>query len=166
MEEIRTSKNNLLKKEEKVLNEAKKTITGITSEFRENEIKIGKQLLKANLKLREQQKEENRLNICPKCKKGSLGITYSKKTRRYFVACDAYPNCKNTFTCPPNGQIKKAESGFPMLTRLSKGKRPWTFCFNPECAVNKERIEEYRKKQEELQNNPEAKPEEKNKEKE
>jgi DNA topoisomerase I len=171
MEEIRTSKNNLLKKEEKVLNEAKKTITGITSEFRENEIKIGKQLLKANLKLREQQKEENRLNICPKCKKGSLGITYSKKTRRYFVACDAYPNCKNTFTCPPNGQIKKAEKiceecGFPMLTRLSKGKRPWTFCFNPECAVNKERIEEYRKKQEELQNNPEAKPEEKNKEKE
>jgi DNA topoisomerase I len=154
MQKIRESKTNLLEKEKKVIDEAKKTITGITSEFKENEVKIGKQLLKANIKLIEQQREENKLNICPKCKKGSLGITYSKKTRRYFVACNAYPDCKNTFTLPPNGSIKKTEKiceecGFPMLMRLSAGKRPWTFCFNPECPTNKERIEEYRKKQEE-----------------
>ncbi|MBL7059143.1 DNA topoisomerase I [Candidatus Pacearchaeota archaeon] len=167
MEEIRQSKGKeiLLEKEQKVLETAKKTIIGITSEFRENEIKIGKKLLAANTELIEQQREENKLNICPKCKKGNLGITYSKINRRYFVACNAYPNCKNTFTLPPNGQIKKTEKiceecGFPMLIRLSKGKRPWTFCFNPECPTNKERIEEYRKKQEEeLKNNPETKPE-------
>ena len=169
MEEIRQSKGKeiLLEKEQKVLETAKKTIIGITSEFRENEIKIGKKLLAANTELIEQQREENKLNICPKCKKGNLGITYSKINRRYFVACNAYPDCKNTFTLPPNGQIKKTEKiceecGFPMLIRLSKGKRPWTFCFNPECPTNKERIEEYRKKQEEeLKNNPEAKPEDK-----
>jgi hypothetical protein len=33
--------------------------------------------------------------------------------------------------------------------RLSKGKRPWTFCFNPNCESNKERMEEYKKSQQE-----------------
>jgi DNA topoisomerase-1 len=76
---------------------------------------------------------------------------YSKKTRRQFVACDKYPDCKNTFTLPPNGNIKRTnkiceECGFPMLIRLSKGKRPWEFCFNPECEKNKKRLEEYRER--------------------
>jgi hypothetical protein len=30
--------------------------------------------------------------------------------------------------------------------RLSKGKRPWTFCFNPDCESNKKRLEEYKSK--------------------
>ena len=90
---------------------------------------------------------------CPKCKKGNLAITYSPKTKRNFVACNAYPECKTTYSLPPNGLIKKAnkiceECGFPILMRLSKGKRPWEFCFNPECSKNKERIENYRKQTE------------------
>ena len=32
--------------------------------------------------------------------------------------------------------------------RLASGKRPWIFCFNPDCVVNKERIEEYRERKE------------------
>jgi hypothetical protein len=28
-----------------------------------------------------------------------------------------------------------------MLMRLTKGKRPWTFCFNPQCPTNKAWIE-------------------------
>jgi len=30
---------------------------------------------------------------------------------------------------------------------IRKGKKPWFFCFNPECPSNKKRIEEYRKRQ-------------------
>ena len=31
------------------------------------------------------------------------------------------------------------ECGFPMLMSIRKGKRPWIFCFNPECVTrNKE----------------------------
>jgi hypothetical protein len=30
--------------------------------------------------------------------------------------------------------------------RLTKGKRPWIFCFNSECESNKKRLEEYREK--------------------
>ena len=33
--------------------------------------------------------------------------------------------------------------------RLNKGKRPWIFCFNKNCESNKQRMEDYKKKQEE-----------------
>jgi DNA topoisomerase-1 len=79
---------------------------------------------------------------CPKCGKGDLAINYSKKTRRAFVSCNAYPECKTIYSLPPNGQIKKTdkiceECQWPMLMRLTKGKRPWIFCFNPLCVTNK-----------------------------
>ena len=117
-------------------------------------MKVGKELLEANLDLREQQRKENLLNLCPKCKQGNLTIMYSKKNKKYFVACNKYPDCKNTYPLPPNGIIKKTdkiceECGFPMLMRISKGKRPWIFCFNPDCITNKKRIEEYNRKKEE-----------------
>ena len=87
---------------------------------------------------------------CPKCQKGHLIINYSKKTKRQFVSCDAYPDCTNTFSLPPNSLIKKTdnvceECNFPKLMSLRKGKKPWIFCFNPECPSNKERLEAYRK---------------------
>ncbi|MDP2628653.1 MAG: DNA topoisomerase [Nanoarchaeota archaeon] len=153
MEDIQKSKKDFEKKKEKVINEAKETIRKISEDFEKKEDKIGKELLQANNELIEKQKEENKLTICPVCKKGYLAITYSKKTRRYFVACNAYPECKTTYSLPPNGLIKKTDKicegcGFPMLMLLKKGRKPWIFCFNRECPTNKKRIEEYRKRQE------------------
>jgi DNA topoisomerase-1 len=154
MESIKEAKKDFKLKEKKIIDSAKKTITDIAKDFSKNEEKIGKELLQANLDLREQQKIENRLTKCPVCNKGSLAITYSKKTRRHFVACDAYPDCKTTYSLPPNGVIKKTEKvcescGFPILMRLSSGRKPWFFCFNRECETNKKRIEEYERKKEE-----------------
>ena len=156
MESITEAKSGFLDKENKIIEIAKKTITDIAKDFEKNKNKIGEELVQATDNLRQQEREANKLIQCPKCKKGTLAIMYSPKTRRSFIACDAYPECKNTFSLPPNGIIKPVkdkvceECGFPMLMRLSKGKRPWIFCFNPECKTNKERIEEYnRKKQEE-----------------
>lgn len=158
MDAIQTAKKGYIEKEEKVIEEAKNTIIKISEQFKAQEIGIGEELADANTKLWEQQREENRLNICPVCKKGTLGILYSKKTRRNFVACNKYPECKNTYSLPPNSLIKKTDKicekcGFPMLVSIRKGKRPWTFCFNKDCVTNKERIEAYRKKQETENNN-------------
>ncbi len=152
MQGILKSKKDLEKKKQNVIDTAKKTITKIAKDFEKHEKEIGKELLNANIKQREQQKIENKLVLCPKCKKGNLAITYSKKTRKHFIACDAYPNCKTTFSLPP-GTIKKTEKlceecGFPMLMSLRFGKRPWFFCFNSECPTNKKRIEEYRQRKE------------------
>ena len=137
------TKIKLEEKEAKIIEEAKKTITQIAKDFEANEEKIGRELTDANTKVYAQQKEENTLNLCPKCNKGHLAITYSKKTRKEFIACNAYPECKNIYSLPPNGKIIKTEKiceecGFPKLQRLSKGKRPWEFCFNPKCPTNAE----------------------------
>jgi len=163
MESIQQARSGFQEKENKIIDKAKETITKIADQFVKNEKNIGKELMQANTKFREQQKEENKLNICPKCKKGNLAIMYSPKTRRYFVACNKYPGCKNTYSLPPNGVIKPIKTkegkkicedcGFPMVSRFSKGRRPWEFCFNPECPKNKERLEEYRKKKAEAENN-------------
>jgi DNA topoisomerase-1 len=98
------------------------------------------------------------LNKCPKCGEGNLAIIYSRKTRRNFVACNKYPDCKNTYSLPPNGLIKKTdkiceECKWPMLMRISKGKRPWIFCFNPECITNKQRMDDYQKRKQEMEEN-------------
>ncbi len=134
MNSIIEVKKNYLEKEQEIINSAKDTIIKIFKDLEKNEKEIGKELLEANLQLREQEREENKLNTCPACKKGNLIIRYSKKTKKYFVACDAYPECKTTFSLP-FGLIKKAEKncdecGFPKLLSIKKGKRPWEFCFN------------------------------------
>ena len=151
VDQILQAKKNQLEKEEKIIQEAKATITKIAEQFKSQEKQIGEELSDANTKLREQQKEENKLNICPLCQKGSLKITYSPKTKRSFIGCDKYPECRNTYSLPPNSFIKKTDKvcdkcGFPMLMSLRKGKKPWFFCFNRDCETNRERIEEYRKK--------------------
>jgi DNA topoisomerase-1 len=146
------NKKKMLSKQEMLLTKAKDTITKISGQFEKHEKEIGKELLVANLQQREQQKIENKLCICPVCKKGNLAITYSRKTKKHFIACDAYPDCKTTFSLPP-GTIKKTdkvceECGFPKLMSVRYGKKPWFFCFNRECETNKKRLEEYHKKKE------------------
>jgi DNA topoisomerase I len=154
MDEItEMEKGDLKEKEDKILEKARNSITKITSQFEKYEKDIGNDLMNAQTKLIEIERKNNTLCSCPKCNKGNLIINYSKKTRRYFVACDSYPECKNTYSLPPNGLFKRADKncescGFPLITSFRKGKKPWTFCFNPECETNKERIEAYRKKQE------------------
>ncbi|MFQ5531344.1 MAG: DNA topoisomerase I [Candidatus Nanoarchaeia archaeon] len=155
MEKISQAEKDFKQKEDKVIDEAKNTITKISKDFEREEKEIGKELLRANQELHEQEKKENTLSQCPVCKEGNLAITYSKKTRRNFIACNAYPKCTNTYSLPPQGLIKKTkplkqcrECNFPQLMSIRKGKRPWIFCFNPECPTNKERIEAYRVKKE------------------
>ena len=96
------------KKEEEIIEKAKITITNISKDFEKSKNKIGQELVDANIEYREQQKRENAITRCPKCGKGDLSINYSKKTRRFFVSCNAYPDCKNTYSLPPNGQYKKS----------------------------------------------------------
>jgi DNA topoisomerase I len=136
-------KQKLEQQEQKIINKAKEKITDIAKDFEKSKREIGKELLQANIKQREQQKIANKLIQCPKCKKGDLAITYSKKWRRFFIACDAYPNCKNTYSLPPERTIKKTdkicqECNFPIVMALKPGKKPWFLCFNPECPTNKE----------------------------
>lgn len=151
MEEIQQMKSNQLAKEEKMIAEAKQTIIQISEQFRAQEKVIGAELLDAQGEAWKQEREENKLTLCPKCNKGSLQIMYSRKIGRSFIGCSNYPACKNTYSLPPNSLIKKTDKtcescGFPMLMSIKKGKRPWFFCFNSDCEINKKRLDEYRRK--------------------
>ena len=147
----------LKKMEDKIIDKARESVIEISKDFEKSEKEIGNELINANVKLIAEKKIENTLCKCPNCSKGNLAITYSKKTRKNFVACDAYPDCKTTYSLPPNGTIKKVgkiceDCGFPLMMRLQPRRKPWIFCFNTNCSSNQERLEEYRKKKEENNN--------------
>ena len=143
MDSLRDSKNPL-EKEKKILEDTKKIIYKIGEQFKTNKLKIGKDLIAATSQLWEDEKKQAEIGICPVCKEGKLTIKYGKKFSRYFVACNKYPDCKTTFSLPPNALIKTTDKqcplcGWPMLISIKKAKRPWIFCFNPNCESRKER---------------------------
>lgn len=160
MENIQNLSGNLLEKEKEIVEKAKQVITTIATEFKAKEKEIGIELAKGLTDLRHEQNEANTLMPCPTCKNGNLRIMFSKKTRRAFVACSAYPACTQTFSLPPNALIKKSEKiceadNFPKLLAIRKAKRPWEFCFNPECPIEKKKKEEWQAKKNAKGNNAE-----------
>lgn len=140
MDLLQTIKTSLSEKEEQVIQEAKRHIQDIAKEFQIKEMDIGKELISANTELRKAEQEANTLNQCPNCKKGSLRIMYSPKIRRSFIGCSSYPECKTIYSLPPNALIKPSQKACPECTfqrvlAIRKAKRPWEFCFNPQCPT-------------------------------
>jgi len=135
MDAILEAKSDFDKKENDTINRVCKIIEEIAVECKKNEKEIGQALLEGTIELREQQKENSIIMPCPVCKQGNIVIKFSKKIGRYFAACDRYPECKTTYSLPPNSLIKKTDkvsaSGLPILIAIRKGKRPWEFEFNP-----------------------------------
>jgi len=161
MEHIREAKKDLENRQTQVLEKAKQALIKISEDFHKKETVIGNDLNKATQNYYKQQALENEITPCPVCKKGMLGIKYSPKNRKYFVACNAYPNCKTTFSLPPYGLIKKLgndaegnakkceKCSWPLLMSLQKGKRPWIFCFNPNCETRKQKETQQNQEQKE-----------------
>jgi len=148
--EAKTSKKEMHSKSDKILEGAKKAITKISDDMKAHDKQIGKELMEANAEAIEEMKKENEIGMkCPQCKTGGLIINYAKKSMRYFIACDTYPKCE--FTLPlPHGKIQKTEKvcdkcKWPLLIRLASGKRPWIFCFNPDCESRKELEAKFKK---------------------
>jgi len=154
MEKIQdeTKQDKLEKDEQKVIEKAKRLITDISKEFKAKEDDIAKELGQGLKEYRQAQQEANALQLCPTCKKGNLRIMYNKASRRYFVSCSNYPNCRQTYSLPPNALIRKTDNkvcesdGFPKLLAIRKAKRPWEFCFNPNCEIEKKKREEWESK--------------------
>jgi len=131
MDEIQEGK----KKPELVLEEAKQSLKEILADFKKKEKDIGAGLKEATI---ETQNKANLIGKCPVCKKGNLRIIFSKKTKKRFIACDNYPECKTTFSLPQKGLVKSAEKqcpecDYPMAMVITKGRKPWVFCINPNC---------------------------------
>jgi len=131
MEDIQQKK----KKPQEVLDKAKKVLTEILEDIKKKEAHIGEKLREA---YRETSRQANVIGKCPVCKEGNLRIITSKASGKRFIACDKYPDCKTTFGIPQSGSIKPFKTpckdcGYPVVSVISKGKRPWRFCINPNC---------------------------------
>jgi DNA topoisomerase I len=129
MEEIREKKTG----EHKILEEAEHELTKLLSKFKKHEQEIGKELLVSYKKALETQ---SNIGPCPVCHKGNLRVTYSKASKRKFIGCDKYPDCK-TIVNMPFGGFKKTDKTceqcqYPILL-VFRGKRPQQVCINTAC---------------------------------
>ena len=141
MEEIRTDK----KKEEEVLEEAKVVLLKTLSNFDKKKSTVGSDLLDA---ANAQEKAENYYGPCIKCKEGSLTMKRGKFGS--FLACDKYPECKQTLPVPKGSLTKYSgeqceHCNGPLVTVIRKGKRPQNVCVNPECPSRDEQNKELQK---------------------
>ena len=79
-----------------------------------------------------------KLGVCPNCKKGDLVAIRSFHTKKRFIRCEN-TECRISSPLPPRGAIRKVESdcmtcGWPMIMiSLRKGKRASPACSNYNC---------------------------------
>jgi len=159
IESIQKSKNGE-EKEKEILEKARKILIKISEDLKKNETKIGKLLAEALGEVREEEREASKVMRCKKCEKGWISIRRSRFGQ--FLACNAYPDCKTTFSLPPYGlkkllKTKKCEEcEWSKFQSFQKGKRPWEFCANPECPSRKKH-KSYSKKTEDTNSAKEPK---------
>ena len=137
MENIQKGEENL----ENVIEKATSRLKPVLFRLKENEKQIGQELSEA---IRETLMSRRILGDCPVCGTGKLIIIRSRRTGKRFVGCTNFfkHTCKASFPLPQRGVVTPAnmtckKCGFPMIRFKLKGKRPFTFCINPECAGKK-----------------------------
>ncbi len=74
-----------------------------------------------------------------------LIIRRSRKSRKRFVGCSGYPDCRVTYPLPQRGEIIPLGTqcdacGSPEIKVLG-GKRPWVTCINMDCPKKQEQRE-------------------------
>ncbi|RJQ54477.1 MAG: DNA topoisomerase I [Actinobacteria bacterium] len=87
-------------------------------------------------------REDRVVGRCPKCGK-ELRIIRSKKTRKRFVGCEAYPECRTSYPLPQSGEIVALNEmcepcGTPRIKVTGKRGRPWILCLDPNCPTKEE----------------------------
>lgn len=106
---------------------------------------LGKQKEALAEEIREGIRVDKVLGDCPNCKK-SLRIIRSKRTKKRFVGCTGYPDCKTTYPLPQRGEVISIGEvcevcNAPKIKVISKGARPWVLCLDPNCPTKKPKEE-------------------------
>ncbi len=86
-------------------------------------------------------REDKIVGVCPNCG-NQLKVIRSKKTKKRFVGCSNYPECTTTYPLPQGGGIVPTdetcpECGTPRIKVISKGRRPWVLCLDPNCPTKR-----------------------------
>lgn len=133
------SPNQLQERQASILADATNQVQAILQSLSKASVEVSKALATGSETVENKKREDVAVGPCPQCEHGGeLCIKYSNKSRKYFVACGAYPKCTKTYSLPSNngavvrttGKIANG-TGNPILVRTAKGKRPWEFEFDP-----------------------------------
>ncbi len=118
--------------EEKVLNEGKEILIKALDAFEKNKFKISEEL-KAGLK------NSQILGKCPK--DGGNLVVKRSKIGKFFVGCDNYPKCMNTYPLPGNSKIisteRVCEYCHTPIIKVVRFKRIFEMDLDPNCQTKK-----------------------------
>ncbi|MDD5748479.1 MAG: DNA topoisomerase I [Actinomycetota bacterium] len=126
-----------------VVGESRKSLSEIFSLMEERKEEIAQTI-------REGVRGDTVLGICPACG-GELRIRVARSSKKRFVGCSSYPQCNVTFPLPQKGMIQPMGEtcdacGSPIVRVITKGKRPWEICLDPECTKKKASVGTRKKK--------------------
>jgi DNA topoisomerase I len=87
-------------------------------------------------------REDSVLGSCKKCGK-NLTIRRARKSGKRFAGCEGYPECDQTYSLPPRGEIIPLgtlceECGSPEI-KVVGGRRPWITCIDMSCPKQQEK---------------------------
>ncbi|MFX0099157.1 MAG: DNA topoisomerase I [Candidatus Hodarchaeota archaeon] len=129
MDSIMEGKSNM----KVVIDDTKKFLSRNLADFKKNEAEIGSEL---GTTVSQQRKDERILGKCPSCDEKQLILIIGKNKKRW-VACQGFfdKTCNVALPIAQTGKIIPTgktcpKCNFPMVKRISKGKKPWEFCLN------------------------------------
>lgn len=127
---------------EEVVNKSREMLKGIMVTLKNEKDEISQEIKKGI-------KEDFVVGKCidRNCE-GNLIIRTSRKTKKRFIGCSAYPDCTYTFSLPQNGLILTTKQtcdscGYPVVRVIRKGRKPWDLCINPQCPRKNESSKSY-----------------------
>ena len=87
-------------------------------------------------------REDSVLGPCKKCGK-NLTIRRARKSGKRFAGCEGYPECDQTYSLPPRGEIIPLGTlceacGSPEI-KVVGGRRPWITCIDMSCPKQQEK---------------------------
>lgn len=79
---------------------------------------------------------------------GELIVRIARKTKKRFIGCNAYPQCRTTFPLPQKGLLVTTREickhcGYPVVKIIKKGRKPWNLCINQDCPGKDEKYRNY-----------------------
>ena len=87
-------------------------------------------------------REDSVLGPCKKCG-NNLTVRRARKSGKRFAGCEGYPECDQTYSLPPRGEIIPLGTlceacGSPEI-KVVGGRRPWITCIDMQCPKQQER---------------------------
>ncbi len=127
------------KTRDEVVDRSRKMLTKVMDDLVANVEEVGAEI-------RSGIQEGRTVGTCPACGE-QLRIIRAKKSKKRFVGCSNYPDCKKAFPLPQYGDVISLgtvcdDCGSPKIKVVSKGRRPWELCLDPDCPTK----EAYKKK--------------------